>query len=427
PLASRDPNYIGAITTGSVRREPIPDDAHAAAGDARVRQLAGEAPQRDDPVVRPRGPIEHVIYVIKENRSYDQVFGDLPGADGDPKLVLFGEGITPNLHALARRFGIFDRTFTSAKVSADGHNWSTAAIANDYVEKMWPANYSRRRSVYDFEDPSGASRPHAGYLWDAAVNAHVSFRNYGEYFYVSNPQGGFVSDPGPVLLDRTDKQFVGYNTQVSDLTREAEWEREFRGFERDGNLPALEIVRFPNDHTEGTRPKSLRPEAFVAQNDAALGKLVDAVSHSRFWKSTAIFSIEDDSQNGPDHVDAQRTEFVLASPYARGGVQHATYNTASVLHTIEIILGLAPMTTYDARALPLYGAFGAKADLRPFEALAPRYDIERRNAESAYRARDSERLDFAHADAAPDGTLNDILWHAVKGARATPPPYGAFR
>ncbi|MBV8601105.1 MAG: hypothetical protein JO359_06005, partial [Candidatus Eremiobacteraeota bacterium] len=347
-------------------------------------------------------------------------------ADGDPKLVLFGEQVTPNLHAIARRFGVFDRTFTSAKVSADGHNWSTAAIANDYVEKMWPANYSGRRAVYDFEDPSGASRPHAGYIWDDAVNAHVSFRNYGEYFYISNPQGGFVSEPGPVLLDRTDKRFTGYDTQISDLTREAEWEREFREFEKNGDLPALEIVRFPNDHTSGTRPGALTPQAFVAQNDAALGKLLDAVSHSRYWKSTAVFSIEDDSQNGPDHVDAQRTEFVLASPYARGGVRHATYTTASVLRTIEILLGLPPMTTYDARALPLYDAFAAKADLRPYDAVAPRIDIEQRNARSAYRARDSGRLDFARADAVPDATLNDILWHAVKGVQATPPPYGSF-
>jgi hypothetical protein len=324
---------------------------------------------------------------------------------------------------MVRRFGVFDRTFTDAKVSADGHNWSMAAIANDYVEKMWPPMYGGRRKDYDFEDPASPSHPHAGYLWDAAVNAHVSLRNYGEFIYQDEPD---ATHPEHSLLANTDYAFAGFTFRVSDLDREAEWEREFRGFERKGWLPSLEIVRLPNDHTQGTKPGALTPQAYVAENDAAIGKLVGAVSHSRFWSSTAIFAIEDDSQNGPDHVDAQRTEFVMASPYGRGGVQHAMYTTASVLHTIEIMLGIPSMTTYDAHALPLYAAFTAKPDLRPFDALAPKIDIKAQNGKTAYHAGLASRLNFTHADAVDDGTMNDLIWHAVRGAQATPPPFGRF-
>ena len=422
-----DPSgYIARNLFGSIRTLSVPDAASLRAGDARVRQLAGAAPLRAHPVLRPNGPIKHVIYIIKENRTYDQVFGDVTGADGDPKLVLFGADVTPNEHAAVRRFGVFDRTFTDAHVSADGHNWSMAAIANDYVEKMWPPNYAHRRALYDFEDPSSPVRPHAGYLWDAAINARLWVRNYGEFIYKDTDTAGFSAHPGRALLEHTDRRFPGYNFKVSDIERESEWEREFREFEKRGKLPALEIVRLPNDHTEGTRPGSLTPQAFVAQNDVAVGKLIDAVSHSRFWSSTAIFAIEDDCQNGPDHVDNQRTTFVLASPFARGGLQHQMYTTAGVLRTIEIVLGIPPMTTYDARAVPLYEAFDGKPDLRPFDALSAKIDITARNAATAYRARDSARLDFDHADAVDEATFNDILWHAVKGAKATPPPFGSF-
>ncbi|MGH7328489.1 MAG: bifunctional YncE family protein/alkaline phosphatase family protein, partial [Polyangiaceae bacterium] len=208
------------------------------------------------------------------------------------------------------------------------------------------------------------------------------------------------------------------------LTREAEWAREFTAFERSGKLPALEIVRFPNDHTEGTRPGALTPQAYVAQNDEAVGRLVDAVSHSRFWSSTAIFIIEDDSQNGPDHVDAQRTTFMLASPFARGGVQHGMYTTAGVLHTIEILLGIHPMTTYDELATPLYDAFTSKPNLMPFRAVSAKIDLTAKNGRTAYHALQASRLDFAHADAVPDDVMNDLLWHAVRGAHAKVPTFG---
>jgi DNA-binding beta-propeller fold protein YncE len=419
--------YIAHTDVGSVRKLSIPPAAALRAGDARVAQMAGNPPLLTDTALRAHGPIRHVIYIIKENRTYDEVFGDIRQADGDPKLVLFGENITPNEHAIARRFGIFDRTFCDAQVSADGHQWSTGAIATDYVEKMWQADYAYpyRRPFYDFESPIFPGRPHAGYLWDDALNAGASLRNYGEFVDL---HAAFFHWKGTKAFDaHTDPHYAGYTFTVSDLDREAEWEREFRAYERNGNLPALEIIRLPNDHTQGTKHDTLTPQAYVAQNDYALGKLVDVVSHSRrYWASTAIFVIEDDAQDGPDHVDEHRTTFMLASPYAKGGVQHTMYTTAGILRTIELILGLRPMTTFDAHATPLYAAFTTKPDARPFAAISPKIDIETKNKKTAYRSQDAAKLDFRHADAVDEATMNDMLWHAVKGPRATPPPYGKF-
>ncbi len=419
--------YVAANIVGSIRRVVIPDDAVLAAGLREVRSLAQHERLPRSPIVRADGPIRHVIYVIKENRSYDQVLGDVAGADGDASLVLFGENVTPNQHALARRFGVFDRFFEDAHISNDGHNWATAAFANDYVEKMWPPNAASRRPVYDFEDAGHAATPHGGHLWDVAIAHGVSLRNYGEYASAGPSKPTPVSVSDDALRSRTDRNFAAFDLAVPDADRFTEWKREFDAFERTHTLPQLEIVRLPRDHTRGTRAGSVTPIAMVADNDLAVGKLVDAVSHSADWPSTAIVIIEDDAQNGPDHVDEQRAPFYLVSPYAAGGVQHAAYTQASVLRTIEILLGLPPMSAYDAGARPLSAAFRTTPNLQPFDALRARVDLNAKNAASAYRAADSARLDFAEADRVDDGTLNDILWHAVKGARATPPPYGAFR
>jgi len=422
-----DTDYVADNLVGSVRRLAIPDDRALRAGLADVLDLAQHESVPAGSVVRARGPIKHVIYVIKENRSYDEVLGDIRTADGDPSLVLFGTNVTPNQHAIAARFGVFDRFFENAHVSADGHSWSTAAFANDYLEKMWPQNYASRRPFYDFEDAAEAAVPHAGYLWDDAVAHGVSLRNYGE-FVTAGPSGPTpVSVSSDVLRPRTDRDFATFDMAVTDVDRFAEWKREFDAYETSHTLPQLEIVRFPRDHTAGTRPGSDTPAAMVADNDLAVGKLVEAVSHSADWPSTAIFVIEDDAQNGADHVDEQRAPFYLASPYARGSVQHAAYTQASVLRTMEILLGLPPMSAYDAGARPLSAAFRDTPDLQPFDALAAQIDVHAKNARTAYRAAESARLDFDEADRVDDAVLNDIVWHSVKGARATPPPFGAFR
>ncbi len=426
-LANPGPSqYIADQLVGSIRRVAIPDDATLARGIGEVRALAQHEGVPPSTIVRAGGPIKHVIYVIKENRSYDQVLGDVAGADGDPQLVLFGAAVTPNQHALVRRFGVFDRFFEDSHVSADGHNWSTAAFANDYLEKMWPANYANRRSGYDFEDAAEASVPHAGYLWDDAVAHGVTLRNYGEFVTGGPSKPTPVSVSSDVLRPRTDRDFATFDMAVPDVDRFIEWRREFDAYERTRTLPQLEIVRFPRDHTNGTRAGSATPQAMVADNDLAVGRLVDAVSHSPDWRSTAIFIVEDDAQNGPDHVDEQRAPFYLISPYAAGGVQHAMYTQASVLRTMEILLRLPPMSPYDAGARPFSAAFRATPNLQPFNALPARTDVKALNAKTAYRAGDSARLDFTEADKVDDGTFNDILWHAVKGPRSTPPPYGLF-
>ena len=432
--------YVATSMIGSIRRVPLPDAAALALGVHVVRANAGPflgksisdqatrryGPASDEPgraIVAAGGPIKHVIYIIKENRSYDQVLGDVPGANGDPSLVLFGSTVTPNQHALAHRFGIFDNTFANAEISPDGHNWSTAAFANDYLEKMWPQSH---RNAYDFEDASDASVPHNRYLWNAAVRAGIAFRDYGEF--VTNPAqaGGEVTTHMPDLIGRIDPKYQGYDLSYRDEDREREWAREFALFVERGDLPTFEIIRLPSDHTYGTRPGTRTPSAMVAENDLALGRIVDAVSHSPYWKETAIFAIEDDAQNGPDHVDDQRTTLYVASPYARGGVRHEHYSTAGVVRTIELILGLPPLSAYDAAARPMYAAFGRTPDLRPYDVIPATIDLESKNTAASYRARDSARLDFSREDQIPPGIFNDILWHAVKGPAATPPPYGEF-
>ncbi len=416
--------YVASGMIGSVRRIEIPSDAALADGVAAVRNNAGPAlgtsltapTATAGRILHAGGPIRHVIYIIKENRTYDQVLGDLGGADGDPALTLFGAHVTPNEHALAHRFGILDDTYADAEVSADGHNWSTAAFANDYLERMWPQNYGGRRILYDFEDGAIASNPHGGYLWNDAAAHAVSLRNYGEFVSDPDLSGRVVSHMRDLAAD-TDPHARGFDLTYSDLDREKEWAREFDAYDARGDLPQLELLRLPSDHTAGTKPGSLTPIAYAAQNDLALGRLVEHLSHSRHWRDTAVFVIEDDAQNGPDHIDAQRTTAYVISAYARGGVVHAHHSTAGILRTIELILGLPPMSAYDAAALPLDDAFTSTPDLRAFDALPERVDLNARNTAAAYRARDSAHLDFSRGDAAPDAVLNDIITHAVRGAR----------
>jgi YVTN family beta-propeller protein len=446
--SAHERGYVASEEIGSVRRVPIPNDAALAAGLDTVRANAGPwldatlsvsgppsrpdyhsdiVPPRPDTVVRYGGPLRHVIYVVKENRTYDQVLGDLPGAAGDPSLALFDAKVTPNEHAIAQRFGVLDNTFADAEVSADGHNWSMAAFANDYLERNWPPNYGGRRELYDFEDEAEGSTPHAGYLWNAALAAGRTVRNYGEFTTENRltPKPDIVSHMAG-LAGVTDPLFPGFDLAYSDLDREAEWAREFAAYVRDDNLPQLEIVRLPNDHTSGTRVGKLTPSAYVAQNDIAVGRLVDVVSHSRYWRDTAIFVVEDDAQNGPDHIDDQRMTAYVASAYAAGGVIHEHYSTAGIVRSIEMILGLDPLSAYDAAARPLYDAFVWEPDMRPFDALPAKIDLDARNLASAYGARQSAAADFTREDRVPDALLNDVVWHAVRGARATPPPYGAF-
>lgn len=402
--------YTGTSLFGTVRMLHVAD----ALGERDFTARSVPAASHESSIVRANGPIRHVIYVIKENRTYDQVLGDLPAGDGDAGLTMFGAQITPNEHAIASHFGIFDNLYASAQVSADGHNWSTAALANDYLERMWPSIYGQRRQLYDFEDGASASTPHNGYLWDDAARAHITLRDYGEF--VTNPdvREGDATTEMANLKGHIDPHYPGFDLEISDLDRMTEWKREFDGYVRDGNLPQLEIIRLPNDHTEGTRAGTLTPQAYVAQNDEAVGRLVEAVSHSRYWQSTAIFIIEDDAQNGADHVSNQRTTFYLASAYAKGGVQHQRYSTTSVLHTIEVLLGMAPMSAYDAYAPLMTDAFAETPSQSPYDRIAPKIDLKATNVANGYGSQRSARMDFSRADDVDADELNDILEHVTQ-------------
>jgi DNA-binding beta-propeller fold protein YncE len=419
PFNRRSGGYVAALAVGSVRKMP---PLVASAQDVALINAMPQwtAPPAAQTMVRPNGPIRHVIYVIKENRSYDQVLGDIRRANGDPSLVMFGNNVTPNQHAIARRFGIFDNSDTNAQVSADGHNWTDAAIADDYVERFWPPDYAGRRSTYDFQDGIGADVPHSGYLWDDAARAHITYRDYGEDIDPLGTEHPPLTTTFPGLRGHYDPQYVGWGLDYRDADRVAEWKREFEGFIRNGNLPQLEIVYLPNDHTKGTKAGAFTPQAYVAQNDLAVGTLVDVVSHSKYWGSTAIFVLEDDAQNGPDHVSDQRSTFYVASPYANGGVHHERYSTAAVLHTIEIILGLQPLSLYDDTAQPMYAAFSLTPHLQPYNAIRPKYDMNARNTRMAYGAALSARQNWAQPDQVDPTLLNTILERSILGHTVHP-------
>ncbi len=424
--------YIGSMIVGTVSIVDVPDARELAAMSARVVQnngfdegagrlirSAAAVPARVVPRrVGDPSLIKHVVYIVKENRTYDQVLGDLREGNGDPSLVLFGRAVTPNHHTLAQQFVLLDNFYANAEVSADGHNWSMAAMANDYVQKNWPANYSGRGRAYDFEGGQPAAYPRSGFLWDAAARAKVSYRIYGEFteFGVTPSRGTMAS-----MEQHVDPAYHGWDLKVTDQTRVDEWLREFRTFEQSGEMPQLMILRLPQDHTAGTRPGYPTPLAMMADNDLALGRLVDAVSHSRFWKDTLIVALEDDAQDGPDHVDAHRTVALLAGAYVRrGAVDHTFYSTVSALRTIELILGIPPLTQYDAAAQPLLNAFTSDARLDPYTAIVPRQSLTALNTRTSPGAAESARLDFGEADEVGPGVLSRILWRTVKGNTPLP-------
>jgi len=358
-------------------------------------------------------PIEHVIYIIKENRTYDQVFGKLGKGNGDAALTLFDESAAPNHYKLAREFVLFDNFYVNADVSADGHNWSTAAIAPDFVQKLWPSNYGRRLKYYGFEGSEPANLPPAGYLWTNALAAGLTVRNYGEWL-----TGDKIGDPAIEKI--TNKNYKGFDTDYPDVERAKVFLDDLRQFEASNAMPRLIVLRLPNDHTSGTTPGKIAPLSAFADNDSALGTIVEAVSRSKFWPKTAIFVLEDDAQDGPDHVDSHRSVLLALSPFTRRGiVDSSLYNTTSVLRTMELILGLRPMTHFDAGARPLGAAFASTPNSAPYVAEKPRISLTERNPEKSATAARSLGLDFSAADRADDDELNAILWLAIK---KTEPP-----
>jgi len=395
---------------------------------SRVARANGWNTQGDSPAYP---PIEHVVYIIKENRTYDQVFGDETQGDGDTSLVFFGRFISPNHHALAERFGLYDRFFVNAEVSADGHQWSTAAYATDYTEKTTPDNYSNRGRDYDYDgtnrkdvpaDGDDVAAPAAGYLWDLAVKKGLTLRNYGEFAVEHGRSAedatshGQVTASKPLLAARTCPTYAGFDVKVTDQARAEVWIDELHKFERDGSMPALEILTLPNDHTAGATPRAPTPRAYMADNDWALGRMIDALSHSRFWRSTAVFVLEDDAQDGADHVDSHRSPFLVISPWTRGGVVHRFTNTTDVIRTIEEILKLPSMSQFDAYGRPLRGIWRTVPDTTPYTAHVANIDLAEHNPDTGKVARISRTLDFRVADAADPRVLNRVLWATIKGA-----------
>ena len=371
----------------------------------------------DDSVIYSRegkpSPIEHVLYIIKENRTYDQVLGALGKGNGDPSLTLFDESAAPNHYKLAREFVLFDNFYVNADISADGHNWSTAAIAPDFVQKLWPSNYGHRLKYYGFEGNEPANIPPAGYLWTNALAAGLTVRNYGEWVF-----GGKIGDPA--IEKFTNKDYKGFDMDTPDAERAKVFLEDLRQFEASNKMPRLMVMRLPGDHTSATTPGKIAPLSSFADNDAALGNIVEAISRSKFWPKTAIFVLEDDAQDGPDHVDSHRSMAFAISPYTRRGiVDSSMYNTGSVLRTMELILGLRPMTHFDAGARPMSAAFATTANNAPYVAEKPRISLTERNPQKSATAARSMKLDFSEADLADDDELNAILWAAIK---KTDPP-----
>jgi YVTN family beta-propeller protein len=545
PAGNRGPGqaqggqYSASLVVGNISAILTPDDPALARYTQQVMRNNGLLGQPQAKLFAGRSPIKHVIYVIKENRTYDQVFGDVERsgdgtkADGDPSLAIFGAGITaarpngtrqnitPNHHALALRFGLLDRFFVNSEASPDGHNWSTAAFSNDYVDKAFRWEYSSRGRTYDYEgfnrlpnyeplrgSPSlfgpdvsvnevanylrrfvpylhgsrDVAEPETLYLWDAASRAGLTYRNYGEFvstiseadvkaikenraksypdltrnvsaFPTKKSLEGHFSDsfrnfdmgtPDAMTIDsyRVAKESAGSN---GAFIHNAHPDQRFRGTSRIGawleefqtiaaeraagtsdRLPNLSIVRLSNNHTDGLAARKPTPQFFVADNDYAVGLLVEAVSNSPYWKDTAILMVEDDAQDGPDHVDAHRSVALVISAYNRPGVLiHQFHNTVSLIRTIEMLLGIPPMNQLDATAVPI-DIFRAEADLRPYKALLPEVALDNlinppaRDAATAYWMRLTEEQDLSHADMADPWVLNQIIWFSVRPEKPMP-------
>jgi len=534
--------YSAALVVGNISAVNVPDDPALARYTQQVMRNNGLLGERQSRLFPGRSPIKHVIYVIKENRTYDQIFGDLKQsgdgtkADGDPSLAIFGasdaaarpngqrQDISPNHRALALRFGLLDRFFVNSEASPDGHNWSTAAFSTDYVDKAFRWNYSRRGRTYDFEGfnrlpnyeyvrgaPSlfgpratkddiasfmrrfipylqgsrDVAEPETLYLWDAAARAGLSYRNYGEFVATLSEadvkairQNRVKSYPDlspnvsafptkKSLEGRVSAEYRNFDMDTPDAmtvdsyravrernaasplitsgnSRLGVWLEEFRAFaaERSAGtadrLPNLSMIRLSNDHTDGISARKPTPQFYVADNDYALGLMVEAVSNGPYWKDTAIVVVEDDAQDGPDHVDAHRSVALVISAYNKpGALVHEFHNTVSLIRTIEILLGIEPMNQLDATAIPI-NIFRSTPDLRPYKALLPNVALDNlvtppaRDAATAYWMRMSAEQDLEHADMADPEILNRIIWFSVRGNTPMPsiarlPAFDAMR
>ncbi|HEV3439830.1 MAG TPA: alkaline phosphatase family protein [Gemmata sp.] len=444
PLLPRARNlneYIGQLFPGTLGIVKLPTPAgmatysktaYACSPLQKSNVVRSEDVESGNPIPQKLGdpsPIKHVLYIVKENRTYDQILGDIKEGNGDPGLCLFPESVTPNHHKIAREFVLLDNFYVDGEVSADGHEWTMGAYATDFVEKIWPLSY-RGGKIYGYPSEGAKdliARPSGGYLWDKCIEAKVSYRTYGEW--VTNGKmkaDGTFEDGKPsvkALEGKFDPQFRGYDLDYPDVKRAERFISELKRFETTGDMPRMQVLRLPNDHTAGTRVGKPTVTAMVADNDLALGMVVEAVSNSKFWKEMAIFVIEDDTQNGADHIDAHRCPALVISPHTkRKFVDSTLYSTTSMLRTMELIVGVQPMSQFDAAARPMYNAFSPKLDLTAFKHEVPKVDLKELNRPGGFGASWMEKQDLSKEDLLDDIAFNEIIWKAVRGVDSFVPP-----
>jgi YVTN family beta-propeller protein len=418
--------YIGGLFTGTLSIIKTPTAAQLAKYSKLVyentpyhksRELMADG-EKGNPVpmrIGDASPIKYVFYIIKENRTYDQVLGDVKEGNGDSSLVLFGEKITPNLHAIAKEFVLLDNFYVDAEVSADGHNWSMGGYANDYLEKTWPTGYGDRGGTYDAEGNRAIANNKGGFIWDHCSRAGISYRTYGEFADDYKPNI-------PVLKNHYCTYYTSWDQHVRDTTRVGQWKRDFDSLVTHHSLPQLNTLRIINDHTEGLSKGRPTPFAHCADNDLAVGMFIDHLSKSPVWNESVVFILEDDAQDGPDHVDAHRSTAYIAGGYVkRHSVDHTMYSTTSVLHTIELILGFPPMSQYDAAAEPMWRCFSNKPDNTVFNTKPLQTNINAVNIIENVWQRKSETFDFSKEDRVPDRLFTEVIWKAVKGENSVVP------
>jgi len=458
-------DYLGTISLIPIpKREQIAVHTKTVLKNNRLSEAVNAlAPPRSkvapQPVPQRHGEpshFEHVLYIIKENRTYDQVFGDIERGEGDPSLCIFGEEVTPNCHKLVDEFVLLDNFYCNGTLSADGHQWATEAYVTDYLEKAyggWPRSYP-----YDGGDAM-AYAP-SGFLWDNALANKKTLRVYGEFVKASITWKDKDKAGRPNFLEcyhdfMDNKQeinvqarasiktlepyicptAIGFPSIVPDLHRADQFISELKEFEKNDNLPNFMVMLLPNDHTAGTRPGMPTPEAAVADNDLALGRVIEAISKSKFWSKTCIFVVQDDPQNGFDHIDGHRTLAMVVSPYTRRNVVDSTnYNQTSMIRTMELILGLPPMNQFDASATAMTTCFTEQPNFKPYDAVPNIIPLDRMNPE-VQSIKDPRQLHWAMAslklplddiDEANEDTLNRILWHATQGRDDTYPAWAVL-
>lgn len=412
--------YIAGLFTGTLSILPEPGDDQLSVFSQSVYRNAPYSREKEhlqsrtanNPVPgKPGGPspIKYIFYIIKENRTYDQVLSDIPAGNGDTTLLHFGEKVTPNQHALAQEFVLLDNFYVDGEVSADGHNWSLGAYATDYLEKNWPTYYGGRGGSYDSEGSREIANNKNGFIWNNCNRNGVSYRTYGEFTYNFKPNL-------KVLNEHFCPYYPGWNMDIKDTSRFNLWQRDFDSLLAIRQVPHFNTVYFPNDHTEGLKLGRPTPFAHVADNDLAVGLFVEHLSHSSIWKESVVFILEDDAQNGPDHVDAHRSTAYIAGGFVkRKYVDHTMYSTSGMLHTIELILNLPPMSQYDASAAPMWQCFSDTCNDQAFNHLSPNIDLSLRNTAMNEWQQKSEQFDLGKEDRVPDMEFNKVLWYALKG------------